>query len=143
MSNYKKLYSLFMFDMPRSIKLILTVVILTWGYAGFKEVEPTLFPVVESFIITDVEQAEEGTSIAGFMNKVRDCKFEQLVAYSGDRLIDIEFGDIRSNIGVSRVEGHQAWGWWMLIPPTDNLRLYARHSCTTGMVLTKLYEGDI
>jgi len=141
MNRCIEVVKLFMHDMPVMVKALLYISLLTWGWFCYKQVEDAINPVVKNFTIEQVIQEDEGTRIAGSMNKVRDCNFDEIVAYSDDRLVDIKFVDVR-NV-VSRVEGTQAWGWWLVIPPVDSLKLYARHTCSTGRVLTKLYDGEI
>ena len=141
MNRLTEVVKLFMHDMPVMVQAVLYISLITWGWFGYKQVEGVINPVVKNFSIEQVIQEDEGTRIAGSMNKVRDCNFDEIVAYSDDRLVDIKFVDVR-NV-VSRVEGTQAWGWWLVIPPVDSLKLYARHTCSTGRVLTKLYDGEI
>jgi len=136
-----ELAKLFMHDMPRTVKVLLYISLATWALHGYKQIESVIHPVVVDFTIKAVEEVAEGKRIAGHMDKVRDCKFEEVLAYSNNKLVDIKFVDVR-NV-VSRVEGKQAWGWWLVIPAVDTLTLYSRHTCVTGSVLTKLYEGEI
>lgn len=141
MNKYIHLVQLFMYEMPKSLRAVLYFSLLTWLFYGYKQVEGYINPVVVDFVIEEVEQVPEGTRIAGTMYKTRDCTFEEVLAYSGTNLVDVNFVDVR-NV-VSRVEGSQSWGWWIVIPAVNNFTLYSRHMCWTGPVLTKLYEGDI
>ena len=141
MNRTKEMIKLFMYEMPRTVKAILYISLFTWAFYGYKQWEGIVNPVVVDFAIDEVVLDGANKRIAGSMNKVRDCSFEQVVAYSGDHLVDIQFADVR-NV-VSRVKGSQAWGWWVVVPAVDTLTLYSRHMCFTGEVLTKLYEGKI
>lgn len=139
MITLKETASLLLKGMPKHLYRILLLTVAVWAYTGFKSVEPTIFPVVSEFAIEFADRTPHSVSIAGTMNKVRDCRFEGIVAYSGDRLVSIEFTETQKV--VSRVEGKQSWGWWVVTPPVGYITLYAEHACMTGMVRTKLYDG--
>lgn len=125
---------------PISIKYGLFFAAVTWLIVGLKSIEPTLFPVITDFEIEQYQHKDTGTEIQGTMFKARDCEFKEVVAYSGEYLVDVKFTETTEI--VSRVEGHQAWGVWFIIPPVKQLALYARHDCAvTGKVTTKLFEG--
>jgi len=114
---------------------------MVWGWLGFKQIEPDFLPVVTDFVVDSVEVVDDGQRLSGSMNKVRDCEFIQLIAYSGDNLVAVGFSE--TPVPVSRVEGVQSWGWWVITPPIMALTLYARHNCATGRVTTKLFEGEL
>lgn len=139
------LAKVFMTDMPRPVKYALYVTVFTWAAWGFKKVEPTFFPVVADFVITQSETIGNSKRISGVMTKKRDCEFVELIAYSGSHLVSLAFADRpSSSTGViSRVEGTQDWGWWVITPAVDTLTLYSRHNCATGRVLTRLFDGRI
>ena len=125
--------------LPKSIQWALIVGGAVWLAVWLKTMEPELFPVIEDFEIEQVDHSDTGTSIQGTMYKARGCEFKEVVAYSGKYLINVEFSETTEI--VSRIEGQQAWGVWILTPPVKELTLYARHQCVTGTVQTKLFEG--
>ena len=139
--SFKELVRAFMRDLSPVVKAVGLLIILTWAFYGYKQVEGMVHPVVTDFVIDEVKETDEGKHIAGSMNKRRDCHFEEVVAYSGRRLVDVDFDDVKHV--VSRVEGSQAWGFWIVVPSVDKLTLYSRHTCLTGSVLTKLFDGEI
>lgn len=126
-------------QLPASIRWALVFSSVVWSIIGFKHYEPTFFPVIENFTVLDVQQLEEGTALSGEMLKARDCRFKEVVAYSGRHLVDVRFTET-SKI-VSRLEGYQSWGVWLIVPPVREITLYARHDCVTGTVTTKLFDG--
>lgn len=134
-------YQNLIFDAPKHIKIGVLIALLIWSWIGFKQIESIIFPVVVNFQIEQVMVEDRDQMIAGTMNKVRDCRFQEIVAYSGDHLIGVSFTETPAP--VSRIEGRQAWGWWVITPPVKRLTLYARHQCATGDVMTKLFEGDL
>ncbi len=141
MNRTVEMIKIFLHDMPSTVKAALTATVFVWAFYGYKEIEPIINPVVINFDITSIEDTPEGTRIAGTLDKRRDCKFEAVLAYSAGALVDVVFTDVVHNVGVSRVTGRQAWGWWIIVPSVPELTLYSRHSCDTGKVLTKLYDG--
>lgn len=141
MNRTLEVIKIFLHDMPRAVRIALLSTIFAWLFYGYKEIEPTIYPVVTNFNITNIEDTPEGTRIAGTMDKKRDCKFEAILAYSNNALVDVVFTDVVHNAGISRVTGSQSWGWWIIVPSVSELTLYSRHSCDTGKVLTKLYDG--
>lgn len=126
---------------PKHIKVGVFIAALVWGWIGFKKIEPKIMPVVKDFSIDEVVTEGNTQRISGLMNKVRNCDFVELVAYSGNHLIGIGFTETPAP--VSRVEGKQEWGWWVITPPVKQLTLYVNHACATGKVTTKLWEGEL
>ena len=109
----------------------------------FKQVEPTVAPVVTDFKITKAKTVNERQlTISGTMNKRRDCDFISVLAYSGDKFLAIEF-ESASVTDTTRLTGKQLYGPWLITPETSQLKLYARHICVTGRVLTTLFDGAI
>jgi len=107
----------------------------------FKQVEPTVAPVVTNFKITKAKTVNERQlTISGTMNKQRDCDFISVLAYSGDKFLAIEF---ESASNTTRLTGEQSYGPWLITPETSQLKLYSRHVCVTGRVLTVLFDGAI
>ena len=92
--------------------------------------EHKYLPVVSGFVVTYKDQTGGSLIIAGNMQKVRDCRFVEVAAYSGDTYLTLDFSDrhLRDH-GKSRAEGHQAWGPWIITPNAPNVRLIARHQC--------------
>ena len=125
--------------LPKSIQWALIVGGAVWLAVWLKTMEPELFPVITDFKIENVEQLDNGTAIEGTMLKARGCEFKEVVAYSGNYLVDVQFTETTEI--VSRIEGQQAWGVWVIVPKVKELTLYARHKCVTGTVQTKLFEG--
>ena len=119
--------------------LYVAVVIGLWG--AFKQLEPLVWSVVEDFEITHARAVGPGQmEISGTFKKVRDCEFKSVFGYSGKHLIRVKF---HSGAVVSRVPRSQYYGPWTLTPKVSQIELYARHRCTTGDVLTKLFDGAV
>ena len=134
-------YKFLVYGAPKHIFWGLGIAAALWAWAGFKGIEPLIFPVVSEFTIDKVEEADGKQSISGMMVKNRNCHFLEVVAYSEDRLVALQFTETPAP--VSRVKGKQAWGVWLLLPPVKQLTLYSRHDCETGEVTTKLWEGEL
>lgn len=119
-----------------------TVVWLT-----FKQFEPAMFPVVERFEISRVEARENNRAVTiyGSFDKVRDCEFVEIVAYSGPTFVRVQFMDNSGNYypEVTRRVRKQNFGPWELRPKTSQLELYATHRCWTGLVTTELFKGAL
>jgi len=145
MNRAKEMIQLFLHDMPRSIWYVLLITLCTWFFYLFKQVEPAVYPVVSDFNITDVRLVDGHKEIAGYLVKDRDCEFKGLTGYSeSGALVVIDFGrEEAATASRIAIEGKQAWGWWVIMPPVDYLILYSRHSCSTGTVVTKIYEGEV
>lgn len=126
---------------PRHVLLGFVLGLFAWGSILFKSFEVDLYPVIKNFQITEVRRSSDEVMIYGTMEKVRDCEFKGLIVYSGGAIIDIR--ESRIGADVSRVRGAQDWGWWIITPAVTELTLYVRHKCSTGDVLTKLYDGVI
>ena len=93
-------------------------------------IEHRYMPVVTGFAVTYRDQKDGSLILAGRMQKVRDCRFIEVAAYSGDTFLSLDFSDrhLRDH-GQSRAEGWQAWGPWILTPDAPHVRLIARHQC--------------
>ena len=119
--------------------LYLALIATVWSI--FKQVEPTVAPVVTDFKITKAKTVNgRQLAISGTMDKRRDCEFISVLAYSGDKFLVVEF---RNASVKSRLTGEQSYGPWLITPETSQLKLYSRHICTTGRVLTVLFDGAI
>jgi len=106
----------------------------------FKQVEPTVFPVIKRFEITEVVDNGDTLTISGTFDKVRECVFIDMQGYSGGTYIAVVFS--RYPV-ISRMARPQTFGPWLLAPKTSQLDLYVRHVCTTGEVTTKIFSGAI
>jgi hypothetical protein len=116
------------------------------SWLTFKEFESRFFPVVTDFRITEVvEQVDSTVDIYGSFSKVRDCEFVGVVAYSGPTLVRVSFvdGEGRLYPDVTRLARKQFFGPWRLEPKTAQLELYVTHNCSTGIVVTELFEGAL
>jgi len=96
----------------------------------FQWIEHRYMPVVTGFTVTYSDRDHGSLVIAGNMQKVRDCRFIEVAAYSGESYLSLEFSDrhLRDH-GKSRAEGLQTWGPWAITPDATPLRLVARHQC--------------
>lgn len=80
-----------------------------------KDVESTLFPVVDDFQITSAQPIDGGIQIKGAMTKVRQCTFKDLMVYvktDGQKLpvaANYEFNDPATKLETRAVIS-QAWG---------------------------------
>lgn len=127
---------------PRHIYIGLWIALAVWLWNGFKVIEPRLLPVVSGFAITEVSRSDDShVMIRGIVTKQRDCRFIQLAGYSGPDLLNVRFTE--TSEAVNRVPGAQSFGWWVITPSVQYLRLYADHECATGRVRTKLFDGVI
>jgi hypothetical protein len=130
--------------MGQYTRYALYVAILSGAWLSFKYTEPTVFPVVTEFSIEEVQDVADNTlRIKGSFNKVRDCRFIEVIGYSGDINVAVVFERFTKTPTVSRLVREQKYGPWLLIPKVSELELYSRHSCVTGEVLTKLFDGAI
>lgn len=109
----------------------------------FKQFEPAIFPVVEDFVVEKAEREGDNVRLYGSFNKVRDCEFIDLVAYSGKNHIAVVYGKHPQAPRVSRIVREQTYGPWLLIPYYPKIEIYAHHGCSTGVVTTKLFSGAI
>lgn len=118
---------------------------LFWGWNIFKEVETYVWPVVSDFQIDEVQHEKGRTLLGGQLSKSRACEFLDLIAVSGSRIVSIEFQETAYNSTgvVSRPVGFYDWGFWAVIPRVSQLTLYSEHQCSTGLVTTKLWDGEL
>lgn len=103
-----------------------------------KDVESTLFPVVDDFQITSAQPIDGGIQIKGAMTKVRQCTFKDLMVYvktDGQKLpvaANYEFNDPATKLETRAVIS-QAWGPWTIFIPGEyelaDFEFYARHNC--------------
>jgi len=122
----------------------LLVAITTSLWIGFKRIEPIIFPVVIGFEITSAQsEAGKRLRISGTFDKVRSCEFLELIGYSGSQFVSIAFAALPNAQVASRLTGRQTYGPWILAPKVSNLKLYSRHQCATGEVVTNIFDGTI
>lgn len=145
MVEVRRLGRVLFVEIPMALKLAVYSAAGVWGLIGLKQLEPILYPVVSGFEITEINQSKISTSIAGVLTKRRDCTFKEVIAVSRGRVVSVVFDETAYNTTgvVSRPAGQYDWGWWTIIPRVSHLELYARHDCTTGEVLTEMWEGDL
>jgi len=131
-------------NMGRFTRYALYVAIASAAWAGFKRIEPSIFPVVKGFEITSAQSEAGGRlRISGTFDKVRPCDFVELIGYSGSQFVSIAFAALPNAQVPSRLTGRQTYGPWILVPEVNQLELYSRHKCATGHVVTKLFNGAI
>jgi hypothetical protein len=131
--------------MGRYTRWALGFSLLAGSWLAFVELEPRFFPVIKNFVITEaVAQKNNTVYISGSFTKVRECKFTEVVAYSGPTLIRVVFLDVgKSSPNVTRLAREQFFGPWRLEPKTPLLELYATHECDTGRVITEVFSGAL
>ena len=135
-----KLVMLFFMGMPKSVFIVLSLTLSAWVYTGFKAVEPVMFPVIDDFVIEEIVHDSVGVRMHGTFTKVRDCQFLAAIPYSNGNRVDIKAIGYKV---VSRVTGKQNWGYWLVTPDVAHLTLHFRHKCSTGLVTSLIYDGDI
>lgn len=101
---------------------------------GLSRAEQELFPVVESFSVTQVSREADGVLIKGHMNKSRACEFIGVTATGDtDGKLALKFMDDDSPGTFSRPTGSQEWGPWKVFTPVaprvNTITLTAAHSC--------------
>ena len=91
------------------------------------------FPAVQDFKVTSQKElATGGLLIEGTMDKVRDCTFTDVTAYTADgRQVYVHFLDKPPNMPpATRAVRIQAWGPWEVYSgKNQSVSLYARHQC--------------
>jgi len=97
-----------------------------------KEIDTRMFPVVTDFVITSMREDSTGVLIEGRLNKVRDCRFLEVVAYGDQsRPVQVQFMDRQDgSIPTTRAVRVQMWGPWHIATGGASLvTLMARHEC--------------
>ena len=91
------------------------------------------FPVVQDFKVTSQKELPNGgLMIEGTMEKLRDCKFSEVTAYTQDgHQVHVNFLDKPANSPTTtRAVRIQAWGPWEVYSgKSPSVSLYARHAC--------------
>lgn len=103
-----------------------------------KDIESTIFPVVDNFQIVSAQPVEGGIEIKGTMTKVRQCTFKDFMVYvktDNSKLpvaASYKFNDPSSSLE-TRATISQAWGPWTIFIPGEyevaDFDFYSRHSC--------------
>ena len=65
------------------------------------------------------------------------------IGHSGSQFVSIAFAALPNAQVPSRLTGRQTYGPWILVPEVSNLKLYSRHQCATGEVVTNNFDGTI
>lgn len=90
-------------------------------------------PVIKDFKVTSQsEMPNGGLLIEGTMEKLRDCTFSEVTAYTQDgHQVHVSFLDKPPNTpATTRAVRIQAWGPWQVYSgKSTSVSLYARHSC--------------
>ena len=141
MTLYKHPLRVLFYGIPKSVYYVLLITVLTWILVGLKKLEPIIYPVITDFVVEETKLINDHLFVRGAMVKNRQCDFKDVIAYSEGSIVSLEFTETKSDI--SRIKGIQNWGWWKVYPPVKNIVVYARHSCSTGTVVTKLFEGKV
>ena len=122
--------------------MIFSLVTILWG--GFRYLEPSIYPVISDFSIVDLEVEDQSSlRIWGTFEKRRSCEFIDVIAYSKGQLIRVDFERFDGSPDINRLARIQAFGPWRFTPKTQQLEIYARHRCYTGIVLSELFNGVI
>ena len=119
----------------------LLFVILSALWLTYRNFESVINPVVIDFEVTHVEHHADSTLIWGELDKVRGCVFKGLVAYSGTRLLDVNF--LKDGRTVSREPRYQLFGPWLVRPRADKIEIFTRHECDTGSVVSRIYNNSL
>lgn len=97
-----------------------------------KEVDTRFFPVVADFEITSMRQDGAGVLIEGRLNKLRDCRFVEVVAYGDESSpAQVQFMDRPvGSLPTTRAVRVQLWGpWHIATGGAKSVTLIARHEC--------------
>ena len=102
--------------------------------------------VVRDFRVITQVVTPEGVLIEGTMDKVRPCRFVEVVAMLDEVPSAVIFLDLREQAPFSRPTGPQKWGPWIIVAdPKQGVKLHARHHCHAGWehtaVLTSFVVG--
>lgn len=109
-----------------------------------QSLEHEFLPVVKDFTVLTTEHFNDKVIISGTFNKVRDCRFIEITAYSGDRLATLVYSDTSEHVAKSRAKGPQAFGPWVIQPDNKKqLVLEARHRCHILWDSTSDLIGDL
>lgn len=131
----------YLFNKATALALVFAIGCGSW--VCYKAVEPIVYPVVKSFTISYATATPEGILISGFLNKSRACKFIDVVAYSNQRFIPVDFRPAKVTSITSRLPMYQTYGPWLLAGDITKVSIYVTHECNSGVVVTKLFDGNL
>lgn len=113
---------------------VLGILIIFGLYNG----EHYFFPVIKDFQITHLERSDNKIVMSGYMRKVRECEYLNVIAHidkNGKTIrLPITFLS-RELTQISRPIGRQLWGPWQLTIPilpnnsNDRIEIDAYHHC--------------
>lgn len=119
---------------------------------GLVYVERLMFPVVESFTVTQLTREADGVVIRGHMTKVRACEFiGNAIKSDSGATLSLKFMDDGSPGTFTRPTGSQEWGPWKIFvpvaPKVNSITLTAAHSChpfwvTRTEIVKIIINGD-
>lgn len=102
------------------------------------------YPVVRDFRVITQVVAPEGVLIEGTMDKVRPCRFVEVVAMLDEVPSMVIFLDFREQAQFSRPTGPQKWGPWLIVAdPKQGVKLHARHRCHAGWEHTEVLTSFV
>lgn len=123
---------------------------MTYAYACLlvlitsQSLEHEFLPIVKDFTVLTTEHFNDKVIISGTFNKVRDCRFIEITAYSGDRLAMLAYNDTADHVVRSRARGFQEFGPWVIQPDNKKpLTIEARHKCHILWDSTSDLIGDL
>jgi hypothetical protein len=115
-------------------------------------VESRYRPVIENFQVESADRFDNIILIRGTMEKVRDCRYVELLAYIRPERdtfwhpLAVDFGPARDTVQ-SRLPIPQRWGPWALIlevPTPAQVKLAVRHECHgVYMTVTQLTTFEV
>ena len=102
------------------------------------------YPVVRDFRVITQVVTPEGVLIEGTMDKVRHCRFVEVVAMLDEEPSAVIFLDLREQTPYSRPTGPQKWGPWLIVAdPKQGVKLHARHHCHAGWEHTEVLTSFV
>lgn len=113
------------------------------------------FPVIKDFKVTSQKLQNGSVIIEGSLEKIRDCKFLELNAYTADgHKVWIDFLDRPKDRQLeTRAVRVQLWGPWEIYTKgSSTITLYAHHACSifwtqtiklTNLTPIKVPAGEI
>lgn len=102
------------------------------------------YTVVRDFRVVTQVVTPEGVLIEGTMDKVRPCRFIEVVAMLDEVPSMVIFLDFREQPQFSRPTGPQKWGPWLIVAdPKQGVKLHARHQCHAGWEHTEVLTSFV
>lgn len=113
--------------------------------ASAQWIEHEFYPVVVDVGIIDIRHEHDKLYVSGIMDKRRDCRFIEAVAYSKTKLLSLKYLDDPDPAGRrSRDTGLQEFGPWEIKPDTKYIKITARHQCHIFWdSTTDVFEGQV